>query len=85
MIAIRPWQTIAEMLEIHEIPLQEFMEKMEFTTKELHQLVSGKMEISGKPARNLTEVFGVPASFWENLDKNYREKLKRTVDKPKAI
>ena len=47
------------------------------TEKELKGIFEGKIEITPKYAAVFEIVLETPASFWINLEKNYRDSLKR--------
>ena len=41
--------------------------------KTITEIISGKAVITAKTALQLERVLGVPASFWNNLERNYQE------------
>lgn len=41
----------------------------------LQKLINGEIELSDKMSTKLEKLLGIPAQFWRNLEKNYREKL----------
>jgi addiction module HigA family antidote len=47
------------------------------TPKTINEIIKGKAPITSETAIQFETVLGVPASFWNNLEKNYREGLAR--------
>jgi HTH-type transcriptional regulator/antitoxin HigA len=48
---------------------------MGLSEKYISQLISGHVDLTYDVALRLELVFGIPASFWKNLEAIYREKL----------
>ncbi len=74
-IAIPPGATIWEQLESCGMEQKEFAIKMGLSEKYISQLISGHVDLTYDVALRLELVFGIPASFWKNLEAIYREKL----------
>jgi plasmid maintenance system antidote protein VapI len=45
--------------------------------KIINKIIKGKTAIMPETAIQLERVLGVPASFWNNLERNYQETLAR--------
>ena len=45
--------------------------------KTINEIIMGKAAITSETALQLERVLGVPASFWNNLESNYQERLAR--------
>ena len=48
--------------------------------KTINEIINGKAPITTSTALKLEYVFNIPASFWNNLESNYRESLEREKD-----
>lgn len=78
-IAIPPGATIREQLENRGMTQKEFALRMGLSEKHISHLINGQVELTQDVALRLESVLGVPASFWNNLESIYREKLTRVV------
>jgi HTH-type transcriptional regulator / antitoxin HigA len=76
-IAVPPGATIREQLEIRGMMQNEFALRMGLSEKHISRLINGQVELTQDVALRLETVLGVPASFWNNLESVYREKLIR--------
>ena len=78
-IAIPPGATIREQLENRGMIQKEFALRMGLSEKHISHLINGQVELTQDVALRLESVLGVPASFWNNLESIYREKLTRVI------
>lgn len=78
-IAIPPGATIREQLEIRGMKQKEFAIRMGLSEKHISHLINGQVELTHDVALRLESVLGVPASFWNNLEASFREKLIRVA------
>lgn len=78
-IAIPPGATIREQLENRGMKQKEFALRMGLSEKHISRLINGQVELTHDVALRLEAVLGVPASFWNNLEAIYREKLARAI------
>ncbi len=76
-IAIPPGETIREQLENRKMRQKEFALRMDLSEKHISRLINGQVELTQDVALRLETVLGIPASFWNNLETIYREKLAR--------
>ncbi|MCH3972376.1 MAG: helix-turn-helix domain-containing protein [Oscillospiraceae bacterium] len=76
-IAVPPGATIREQLENRGISQKEFAIRMGMTEKHISNLINGKVELTPNVALRLETVLGLPASFWNNLEAIYQEKIAR--------
>lgn len=76
-IAIPPGATIREQIENRGMKQKEFALRMDLSEKHISRLINGQVELTHDVALRLESVFGAPASFWNNLEVIYREKLAR--------
>ncbi|MBH0330144.1 XRE family transcriptional regulator [Brevibacillus brevis] len=72
---VPPGETLLETIESLEMTQAELAERTGLTTKHINGIVKGKAAITPKTALQFERVLGVPASFWNSLESNYREKL----------
>ena len=72
-----PGETLAELLSEHGLTLAEFAAKLGMPTRAINEIVEGKAAISPETAIHLERVLGVPAAFWSNLEREYRDHLAR--------
>jgi len=69
---IHPGETIKEMLEDRKFTQKHLAKMCDVSEKHISKIVNGKANISPKIAVGLERAFGANASFWVNLDANYR-------------
>lgn len=74
-IAIPPGTTIKEMLVDRGMNQNEFAARMDLSEKHVSRLINGDVQLTQDVALRLESVLGVPASFWNRLECNYRETL----------
>lgn len=74
-IATPPGETIKEQLEDRGMTQKEFAARMDMSEKHISQLINGEVKLTSEVAHKLELVLGPPASFWNNLEAIYREKL----------
>lgn len=74
-IAVPPGATIEEQIYDWGMSLDEFATFMKISQKEAEGLIVGATPLTAELALKLQAVFGVPASFWNNMEKIYRSKI----------
>lgn len=74
-IAVPPGMSIKEQLEDRGMSQKEFAARMDMSEKHISHLLNGEVQLTPETALKLEMVLGVPASFWNNLEGIYREKL----------
>ena len=72
---IHPGETLKEMLENNNMLQEELAERTGFSPKHISEVVNRKKGISPKLAKSLEYVFGIPASFWINLQGIYDKEI----------
>lgn len=72
---IHPGETIKEILEERQMNQEELAIRTGFSPKHVSEVVNGKKGISPSFAKSLEYVFGIPASFWINLQGIYDKEL----------
>lgn len=70
-----PGDTLNETLEYIGMQQNELAERMNKNNKNINQIIAGEEAITEKTAMQLEEILGIPASFWLNLENNYRQEL----------
>ncbi len=78
--AVPPGETIADLLEEHEMTQTELAKRLGVTLKHVNQIVNGGASISAELALGLEKVFRVPADFWLNRESLYRADLARQTE-----
>jgi len=79
-IAVAPGATIREQLEDRGMTQREFASRMGLSEKHVSRLINGEVALTPEVALKLEYVLGVPASYWNNLEAIYREKLVRVQE-----
>lgn len=74
-IATPPGATIKEQLSYRGMSQKEFAARMNMSEKHISKLIHGDVQLTPEMAVKLEMVLGVPASFWNNLEAIYREKM----------
>ena len=75
--AVPPGETLAETLETLGMTQAELAERMGRPLKTINEIVAGKAAITSDTALQLEKVLSVPASFWTNHERIYRDTLAR--------
>ena len=77
IIATPPGAAIKEQLDDRHMSQKEFAARMDMSEKHISKLINGEVQLTKDVAVRLEMVLGVPASFWNNLESIYREKIIR--------
>lgn len=72
-IAIPPGETLLEVLESFKMSQTELAQRIGRPLKLINEIVRGKAAIMPETAIQLEQAFGIPATFWINLESNYQE------------
>lgn len=75
--AFHPGATLAETLESLGMSQKELAERAGRPLKTINEIVQGKAAVTADTALQLERVTGVPASFWNNAQRNYEAFLAR--------
>jgi addiction module HigA family antidote len=76
-----PGETLLETIETLGISQAELAEKMGRPKKTINEIIKGKAAITPETALQLERVLGVPAGFWNNRERHYREALAQEEEK----
>lgn len=71
-----PGETIKELLETYHYTQQDLADKLNMELKTVNEILNGKAVITVETAMKLEMIFNIDAAFWNNLEFNYRKKLK---------
>lgn len=77
---IHPGETVKEVLENNNMNQEELAIRTGFSAKHISEVVNGIKGISSQFAKSLEYVFGMPASFWLNLQANYDVEIEEYKD-----
>jgi addiction module HigA family antidote len=80
-----PGETLLEILEERGITQADLAERTGRSRKIIHDIIEGKAEITPETALQLESFLGIPASFWNQRERHYREFLARTPQEPARI
>jgi addiction module HigA family antidote len=72
-----PGETLEEVLEERGMSQVELAERMGRPKKTINEIIKGKAAITEETALQLELVLGIPAHFWNNRERHYRECLAR--------
>lgn len=82
--AIHPGVTVQRTLDSLGMTQKRLAERTGLSEKHISQIINGEASITADTAFLLQNAIGASASFWLNLDKNYRETLARLEQEEKA-
>lgn len=71
-IAIPPGETLLETLEYMEMTQKEFATRVNMSVNIINEIIKGKAPITADTAIKFEAVLEIPASFWINLESNYK-------------
>ncbi|HPQ71913.1 MAG TPA: HigA family addiction module antitoxin [bacterium] len=83
--AIPPGETLSETLEALSMTQKEFAVRAGISEKHIVAILKGDGPITPETALKLERVLGVPASFWNNLERNYRDTLARLEEEERLL
>ena len=78
-IATPPGATIREQLDSRGMSQKEFSIRMSMSEKHISKLINGDVQLTKDVAFRLEMVLGLPAQFWNDLERIYREKLVKAI------
>jgi HTH-type transcriptional regulator/antitoxin HigA len=76
-----PGETLLETIEILGMSQAELAERTGRPRKTINEIIKGKTALTPETALQLERVLGIPASFWNNRERQYREALARAEEK----
>ncbi|SPD73985.1 Addiction module antidote protein, HigA family [uncultured Desulfobacterium sp.] len=72
-----PGETLQETLEALGMSQADLAERTGHTPKMINEIIKGKAPITPRMSIELERVLDIPASFWNNRERDYRENLAR--------
>ncbi|MGA2220771.1 MAG: HigA family addiction module antitoxin [Verrucomicrobiia bacterium] len=81
--AVPPGATLLETIEELGMSQSELAQRMGRPLKTINEIINGKAAITPETALQLEKVVGIPASFWNNAERHYREILARRENNQK--
>ena len=76
-----PGETIKELLETYNYTQKDLADKLNMELKTVNEILNGKAVITVDTAMKLEMIFNIDATFWNNLELNYRKALKMIEEK----
>jgi len=77
---VPPGETLRETLETRDLTQADLAERTGRPKKTINEIIQGKAAITSETALQLERVLGIPASFWNNLEHQYRTSLARLAE-----
>ena len=71
--AISPGETLRETLETIGMTQAELADRTGHSKKTVNEIITGEVAITAEITFQLERALGIPASFWNNLEKIYQE------------
>jgi HTH-type transcriptional regulator / antitoxin HigA len=78
--AFHPGETLAETLETLAMSQAELAQRTGRPLKTINEIIQGKAAITADTALQLERATGVPATFWNNAQRNYEAALARQAE-----
>jgi len=72
---VLPGDTLKETIDALGISQADLAERTGRPVEAINEIIQGKAAITSDIALQLEEVLNIPASFWNNLERNYQESL----------
>lgn len=82
-IAIHPGEHLADVLDGANMSQKELSDRIGLTKETINNIIKGRNSVTPETAIKLERVFGISASFWNNLQSNYEETLAYIEDQKK--
>ncbi|WP_438351556.1 ImmA/IrrE family metallo-endopeptidase [Paenibacillus sp. FA6] len=79
--AVPPGETLLDTLEELNMSQAELARRMNRPVKTINEIIKAKTEITPTTSLELERATGVPASLWNNLERNYRDNLARIKER----
>jgi HTH-type transcriptional regulator/antitoxin HigA len=81
--AVPPGETLKETLESLGMTQAQLADRTGRPKKTINEIIKGKAAITAETSLQLERVLGIPAAFWNNLERNYQETLARLREEDK--
>jgi len=73
--AVLPGETLKETIDALGISQADLAERTGRSLKTIKEIVQGQAAITPETALQFEKVLNIPASFWNNLERNYQKSL----------
>jgi HTH-type transcriptional regulator/antitoxin HigA len=73
--AVLPGDTLKETIDALGISQAYLAERTGMSKNTISEIIQGKASITPEAALQLEKALSIPASFWNNLERNYQESL----------
>lgn len=73
-----PGETLLETLQEREISINELAAKIGISELAIAEIIRGQAPITAEIALQLEQILAIPARFWQNRERHYREYLGRS-------
>ena len=85
--AVAPGETLAETLEVLGMSPADLAQRSGLSAEQIDALLAGEGSLTPPIATSLEQALGIPAYFWLNYERTYREALVRLAAKeqPAAV
>lgn len=80
-----PGETLQELLDERGMTQAELAQRTGRPKKTINEIIQGKAEITPETALQLERVLGVPANFWNERERTYRDYLARLAEEQRLI
>jgi len=79
--AVAPGETLLETIQAIGMNQAELAARTGRPLKTINEIIKGKEAITPRTALQLERVLGIPATFWNNLERNYQDALERIEER----
>ncbi|MBK5274439.1 MAG: HigA family addiction module antidote protein [Desulfuromonadales bacterium] len=83
--AVPPGETLLDTLEAIGMSQAELANRTGRPKKTINEIIKGKVEITSETALQLERVLGIPAGFWNNLERNYQDAKARLAEQERLM
>ena len=80
-----PGETLVEWLDERGMTQADLASRMGLSVEHINQIVKGAAPVTTETALGLEQVTRVPATFWNNLELNYRVHLARRAEPGRSV
>lgn len=82
---VPPGETLLDTLEAIGMSQAELADRTGRPRKTINEIIKGKAAITSETALQLERVLGVPAGFWNNLERNYQDAKARMAEQERLM
>jgi HTH-type transcriptional regulator / antitoxin HigA len=83
--AVPPGETLLDTLEAIGMSQAELADRTGRPKKTINEIIKGKAEITSETALQLERALGIPAGFWNNLERNYQDAKARLAEQGRLL